>query len=262
MALNIRKLEVTNTELLGRNMKRVTLHGSDLSDFPEHQESGYVKLLFPRTVKDVDRNTNKDYDLRSYTIRAFDSKKLELVLDFLLHGDSGPASKWAASVKKGETIEIAGPGAAILASEEADWYLFAGDMTALPAIAVNLEKLHHQSKGLALIEINSLEDKQELIKPKELEVKWILNPNPLAGCNKLIEALGNVQWQGKKPYAWVAGEFDLMRFARQLIKHEKSLPKEAMYLSCYWKIGTDDLGMKRAKSALILIDSIKNLFRF
>ena len=121
MALNIRKLEVTNTELLGRNMKRVTLHGSDLSDFPEHQESGYVKLLFPRTVKDVDRNTNKDYDLRSYTIRAFDSKKLELVLDFLLHGDSGPAGKWAASVKKGETIEIAGPGAAILASEEADW---------------------------------------------------------------------------------------------------------------------------------------------
>ena len=68
MALNIRKLEVTNTELLGRNMKRVTLHGSDLSDFPEHQESGYVKLLFPRTVKDVDRNTNKDYDLRSYTL--------------------------------------------------------------------------------------------------------------------------------------------------------------------------------------------------
>ena len=262
MALNIRKLEVTNTELLGRNMKRVTLHGSDLSDFPEHQESGYVKLRFPKTVKDSDRNTNKDYDLRSYTIRAFDSKKLELVLDFLLHGDSGPASKWATSVKKGETIEIAGPGAAILASQEADWYLFAGDMTALPAIAVNLEKLDDQSKGLALIEVNSLEDKQELIKPKGMEIKWILNPNPLAGCEELIEALGNVEWQGTNPYAWIAGEFDLMRFARQLIKHEKSLPKEAMYLSCYWKIGTDDLGMKRAKSALILIDSIKNLFRF
>jgi NADPH-dependent ferric siderophore reductase len=262
MAINIRKLKVTDTKILGSNMKRITLHGDDLSDFPENQESGYVKLRFPRVSEDIGKNTKKPFDLRSYTIRSFDPERLELVLDFLLHGDSGPASKWASSVERGDSIEIAGPGPAILASPDADWYLFTGDMTALPAIAVNLEKLSPESQGLALLEINSLEDKQELIKPQGVEVKWIINPEPLNGCSDLINALSEVEWKGNNPYAWIAGEFELMRFARQLIKHEKSLPKDSMYLSCYWKIGADDPGMKRAKAALILLDSLKNIFKF
>ena len=262
MATNIRKLEVTDTKFLGANMKRITLRGDDLSDFPENQESGYVKIRFPKPLEDLNENTKKNFDLRSYTIRFFDSEKLELVLDFLLHGDSGPASKWASSAKKGEIIEIAGPGPAILASTNADWYLFAGDMTALPAIAVNLEKLSPESEGLALIEINSPEDKQELTKPQGVDVEWILNPDPLNGCHDLIAALEGVEWKGQNPYAWVAGEFELMRCARKLIKHERSFPKESMYLSCYWKIGADDPGMKKAKAALLFLDSIKNLFRF
>ncbi len=101
MAINIRKLKVTDTKILGSNMKRITLHGDDLSDFPENQESGYVKLRFPKVSEDIGKNTKKPFDLRSYTIRSFDSERLELVLDFLLHGDSGPASKWAFFRRKG-----------------------------------------------------------------------------------------------------------------------------------------------------------------
>ena len=262
MAATIRKLKVTNSQELGKSMRRITLQGDDLVDFPENQESGYVKLRFPKNLDHEPTNTKKNHDLRSYTIRAFDLEKRELVLDFLLHGDSGPASKWASSVQIGESIEIAGPGPAILASADADWYLFVGDMTALPAIAVNLEKLSSDSKGIALLEINSLEDKQDLKRPDGLEVRWIINSDPLNGCEDLIKSLGCVEIKGVKPYAWVAGEFELLRFARKLLKHDKVLPKESLYLSCYWKIGADDPEMKRAKAALILFDSIKNLFSF
>jgi NADPH-dependent ferric siderophore reductase len=178
-----------------------------------------------------------------------------------LHGDSGPASKWASSVQIGDSVEIAGPGPAILAAA-ADWYLFVGDMTALPAIAVNLEKLPSEASGIALLEINSLEDKQDLKKPEGVEVRWIINPDPLTGCEDLIDSLSYVQIKGINPYVWVAGEFELLRFARKLLKHDKALPKESLYLSCYWKIGADDPGMKKAKAALILFDSIKNLFSF
>ena len=261
MAVTIRKLNVVKASELGKSMKRITLQGDDLADFPENQESGYVKIRFPKNLDNEPTNSNKDYDLRSYTIRAFDLEKRELVLDFLLHGDSGPASKWASSVKIGDSIEIAGPGPAILAAP-ADWYLFVGDMTALPAIAVNLEKLSPESKGMALLEINSLEDKQDLRKPEGVEVRWIINTDPLTGCEDLIESLNNVEITGENPYVWVAGEFELLRFARKLLKHDKALPKESLYLSCYWKIGADDPGMKKAKAALILFDSIKNLFNF
>ena len=261
MAVTIRKLNVVKASELGKSMKRITLQGDDLADFPENQESGYVKIRFPKNLDNEPTNSNKDYDLRSYTIRAFDLEKRELVLDFLLHGDSGPASKWASSVQIGDGIEIAGPGPAILAAP-ADWYLFVGDMTALPAIAVNLEKLSPESKGMALLEINSLEDKQDLRKPEGVEVRWIINTDPLTGCEDLIESLNNVEITGENPYVWVAGEFELLRFARKILKHDKALPKESLYLSCYWKIGADDPGMKKAKAALILFDSIKNLFNF
>ena len=261
MAVTIRKLKVVNSRELGKSMRRITFHGDDLSDFPENQESGYVKMRFPKNLDHNATNTKKDYDLRSYTIRAFDLEKRELVLDFLLHGDSGPASKWASSAQIGDSIEIAGPGPAILA-EEADWYLFVGDMTALPAIAVNLEKLSADSKGIALLEINTLEDKQDLKRPVGVEVRWIINPDPLTGCEDLINSLSCIQIKGANPYVWVAGEFELLRFARKFLKHDKSLPKESLYLSCYWKIGADDPGMKKAKAALILFDSIKNLFSF
>tara|TARA_Y100000766_G_scaffold107038_1_gene91556 strand:- start:1588 stop:2376 length:789 start_codon:yes stop_codon:yes gene_type:complete len=261
MAVTIRKVKVINSMELGKSMRRITLQGDDLFDFPENQESGYVKIRFPKNSDHEPTSTKKDYDLRSYTIRAFDLKKRELVLDFLLHGDSGPASKWASSVQIGDSVEIAGPGPAILAAP-ADWYLFVGDMTALPAIAVNLEKLPPDSKGIALLEINSLEDKQELQKPEGVEIRWIINPDPLTGCEDLIDSLNCIEIKGVNPYAWVAGEFELLRCARKLLKHDKALPKESLYLSCYWKIGADDPGMKKAKAALILFDSIKNLFSF
>ena len=262
MAVLIRKLKVINSQELGKNMRRITLQGSDLADFPENQESGYVKIRFPKNSDHEPTDTKKNFDLRSYTIRAFNLEKRELVLDFLLHGDSGPASKWASSAQIGDSIEIAGPGPVILAADAADWYLFVGDMTALPAIAVNLEKLSPESKGIALLEINSSEDKQDLKKPEGVEVKWIINSDPLTGCEDLIKALSCVEIKGVNPFAWVAGEFELLRFARKLLKHDKALPKDSLYLSCYWKIGEDDPGMKKAKAALILFDSIKNLFSF
>ena len=87
---------------------------------------------------------------------------------------------------------IAGAAITILAAP-ADWYLFVGDMTALPAIAANLEKLPTESSGIALLEINSLEDKQDLRKPEGVEVRWIINPDPLTGCEDLIDSLGSVK---------------------------------------------------------------------
>ena len=40
MAVTIRKLKVKDSRELGRSMKRITLQGDDLADFPENQESG------------------------------------------------------------------------------------------------------------------------------------------------------------------------------------------------------------------------------
>lgn len=66
----VRELSVLRKFDLTPNMLRVILTGDDLKDFPEGQESGYVKLLF---VSGEDKPI-----MRTYTIRQFDAANLEL----------------------------------------------------------------------------------------------------------------------------------------------------------------------------------------
>lgn len=59
MAVLIRKLKVINSQELGKNMRRITLQGNDLADFPENQESGYVKMRFPKNSDHILTDTKK-----------------------------------------------------------------------------------------------------------------------------------------------------------------------------------------------------------
>ena len=45
----IRTLHVTRIHTLTPNMRRITVAGPQLQGFPQQQESGYVKLIFPST---------------------------------------------------------------------------------------------------------------------------------------------------------------------------------------------------------------------
>lgn len=38
-----------------------------------------------------------------------------------------------------------------------------------------------------------------------------------------------------------------MRNVRRYLRDERDIDKRAMYVSCYWKLGDTDEGMKRAK---------------
>tara|TARA_R110002073_G_scaffold141708_5_gene292910 strand:- start:574 stop:867 length:294 start_codon:yes stop_codon:yes gene_type:complete len=54
-------------------------------------------------------------------------------------------------------------------------------------------------------------------------------------------------WRNGRASVWVAGEFSASRALRQYFRHEKKIDKSLMYVSCYWKVGETDEGMKIAK---------------
>lgn len=62
--------------------------------------------------------------------------------------------------KAGDSISIFGPGPATFVNLEADWFLLAADMTALPALTTNLQRLPSDARGYVVVEILSDEDRQ------------------------------------------------------------------------------------------------------
>ena len=77
MAIRVRSLEVIKTCAVSPHLKRITLCGDDLADFPIDAESGYVKALFhPEGLPVVDADSAKGAVKRSYTVRAFRSHGL------------------------------------------------------------------------------------------------------------------------------------------------------------------------------------------
>ena len=234
------ELWVTRKDNLTPHMRRIVLQGESLNDFPADQESGYVKLMLQSA--DADKPL-----MRSYTIRAFDVERCELTLDFVDHGDTGPASTWARQVAPGEPANIRGPGEKKLADPTADWFILAGDMSALPALAVNLEQLPEDARGYAVIEILSEDDKQDIAAPSGMDVRWLINPDNETENTQLFDAVRDLDWLEGTPYPWFAGEFNTMRLIRRYFRDEKGIDKRAMYVSSYWKIGDTDEGMKLAK---------------
>lgn len=231
-----REVEVLASRFVTPNMLRLTLGGPGMEGFPEGQRGGYVKLR----LAPAEGSTKPQ--VRTYTIRA--QRAGEIDVDFALHGvgsdHAGPATRWAAEAKPGDRIEMGGPGAAKPLPPGMDHYLIFGDMTALPAISVNLEDLAPDARGKAVIEIRDEEDRQTLAHPPGVEVEWLVNPQPGHEDAPLAGAARAIPWPDGSAYAWSASEFVTMRAMRDYLRGERGLGPDRLYISSYWKNGLEE----------------------
>ena len=131
-------------------MRRVSLVGEALERFSWRPGQDLVFSL-PQSGGGVAR--------RHYTIRAFDPHELRLEVDVVLHGAS-PGARWAASAKIGDPVTAEGPRGRTVVNGRADWHLFTGDETALPAIAAMIEALPAGASAHAIIEVEAPDEEQ------------------------------------------------------------------------------------------------------
>ncbi len=223
-------------------MLRVTLGGEGMRRFPADQASAYVKLLLP--VPGRERPL-----LRTYTVRA--QREDAIDIDFALHGEGGggPASAWAVDCQPGDSIDIAGPGPKKQVDPAADWILMVGDMTALPAISVNIEQLPPGARGRAIIEVPDEADRQTLPAPDGFAIEWVVNPRP-GQATPLLDAVEALDWpDGAARSVWAACEFTSMRALRAHFRDVRGVTREQMYISSYWKQGSDETAHKVVKRA-------------
>ena len=166
-----RKLEVLRVVDLTPRMRRITLGGPELAGFISLGTDDHVKLLFPQNAEQAAAletmvlGAGKDNgplpEMRDYTPRRYDLDKLELDIDFVLHGD-GPASTWAEQAKPGQFLHIGGPRGSMIVPDIFDSYLLIGDETALPAIARRLESLAANRRALVIVEVENGKEQQVL----------------------------------------------------------------------------------------------------
>jgi NADPH-dependent ferric siderophore reductase len=254
-----RKLSVLHKEFVSTNMLRITLTGDDLSTLGQAQEGGYLKLHFVRPdclnenieAQILSEEPSLRPILRTYTIRHQRYNPNQIDIDFVVH-DTGPASSWANKCALGDCIYVAGPGKIKQLDPQANWYFLVGDMTALPAISVNIEGLPSDAKGYAVIEILHENDKQILQAPADFEVIWVqknllINEDDLEQ-NTLIKKVKQLKKLPGEPSFWLACEFNSMRNLRQYFLKDLDIDKRALYASSYWKKGVSEDEHKKIKA--------------
>lgn len=250
--------EVVRVEQLTPHLVRVVLGGEGLDRFATRgQTDHYVKLLFPapgvaypepfdlrRIREEVPREQWPS--TRTYTVRSWDEQTRELTLDFVVHGDEGIAGPWAVRARPGDVLYFSGPGGGYSPDPEAPWHLLAGDETALPAIAAALEALPPHATGEAFIEVFDAAEELEPTAPAGVRVTWLHRGDAVVG-RKLVEAVTAFEFPDGVPHVFVHGEAGFVKELRGLLRNERGLPREALSISGYWRLGHDEDGWQSSK---------------
>ena len=217
---------VRSVERLSASLVRVVLHGEDLATFGEPAAAdSYVKLVFPHP--DGERR-------RTYTVRAFDRDRRDLTLDVVVHGAEGIAGPWAEAAQPGDTVGVQGPGGGYSPDPSAPWHLLVGDESALPAIAVALERIPGDAEVAAFVEVHGPQDEIVLARP----VTW-LHRDDVAPGSLLPDAVRGWTQPDGAGQAFVHGEAGAVKEIRRHLRLDRGVPLEQLSISGYWRLGVD-----------------------
>lgn len=192
-----------------------------------------VSLSFDDHIKFLFQDPSGQEHRRDYTPRHCNPDQGEVTLEFALH-EGGLASDWARRARVGDAAVIAGPKGSMIAPDDLDWYLLAGDATALPAIARRLEEVPPGTQVLAFVQLDSGDDARALQTRADLRLHW------LASADALCEAVRAQALPPGEGFAWCAGEASLMVRLRDILQQTHGVAHDHLKVSAYWKRGAAD----------------------
>lgn len=242
-------LTVQGKEQLSPGMVRIRFSG-DLAAFADSAFTDrYVKLVFgpPGTDAVAELERGGRPTLRTYTALEPDVAAGTLAIDFVVHGDEGIAGPWAASAQPGDTIPVRGPGGAYAPDPAADWHLLAGDEAAIPAIRQSLAALPADAQGHVVLQVDGPSYQQEVATPAGVELTWLHRSDPTHPT--LADAVRALPWREGRVHAFVHGEGQaVMKEIRPHLFTERSVPREDVSISAYWRQGRTEEAFREWKA--------------
>ncbi|MEV7592529.1 siderophore-interacting protein [Streptomyces sp. NPDC089922] len=264
------ELEVLRTLRLGHSFLRVTFGGESLSGFRSGGFDQSLSLFLPPAGTEHTVLPSTDEDtwfaawrgmadeerpvMRSYTVREqrrTDAGAVEVDIDFVLHGDSSPASHWAGRAQAGRRILAIGPAVAenksvrfqAPAGTDAVWMY--ADETALPAAAGILDRLPAGTRVRAWFEVPHEDDRLALDTAADADITWIVREGGgRERAGRVLDALRSAQPQdaqtAEAPYVWLAGEAGTVRAVRRHFVQERSVDRRSVRFTGYWRLGASE----------------------
>ncbi len=213
--------------------------------------------------------------MRTYTLRALRPDAGEVDVDFVLHGPTGPASRWAIQARVGDRVGLLAPDAQAEASSEGyEWkppaqvkrVLLVADDTALPAVAGILEALAQWPQPpevQAFLEVEHEADVLPLQAPLGAQLFWLaregaahgqrlqdavrarIGPSGIGGGEQLLAEIDideDILWEQASAeqdglYAWVAGEAGAVMAIRRHLVKTCGIDRRAITFMGYWRHG-------------------------
>ncbi|MFB7950652.1 MULTISPECIES: siderophore-interacting protein [unclassified Streptomyces] len=252
-ALAVSYVRVVGVERVTPRTARVTFTGDALAGLMEDRPDQQMKLCFPREGQDVPRLPEPDADdaygmrwyeaylaipepgrplMRSFTVRGYDPGSGLMAVDFVLHGEEGPAARWGRRARPGDVLGMVGPSSAYARPlPAADWLLLAGDETALPAIGTILEALPAGMRALVRAEVADAAEELPLDSPGDVGVRWVHRDRG----GSLVDAVRATPLPAGSGAAWLAGEASTVRALRRHLVEERGMDRGAVEFSGYWR---------------------------
>ncbi|HHH9246197.1 siderophore-interacting protein [Pseudomonas aeruginosa] len=229
-AYRLFNVELKRREQLSPALTRFVFGGPEVAEMKTLAADQRIKIFFPdasgqppslpggsewyQTYRSVEPARRPP--MRTYTIRALRAEQEEVDVEFVLHGENGPASAWATHARIGDRLQLAAPNRQY--GDDPGGYewkppagvrhiLLIADETALPAVAGILEELAGEAEPPvveAFLEVPGEADILDLPAIPGARLHWL--PRHQAGIHsrngeRMIEAAR----QARLPEREVAG---------------------------------------------------------
>jgi len=281
---------VTAIQDLTPSFRRFTFGGDDLAEYGDPGFDQRVKVVFPTAHVGLDSMPRgADWytrwrelpeharaPFRTYTTRAVRNDKREVEIDMVSHDVLGPASAWIEGACVGDEVLIYAPtthatgvsmGVDFVPPRHTESFLLAGDETSAPAIAVILEQLPPDARGVVVLEVPHARDAAYLPRHDGFEyrvaartghgrhahlvaaVRQAAAELVPAGRGAEVEELDDLVWEVPRTakggaalksaplYAWLAGESAGIKTLRRELVTGHGVDRRAVAFMGYWREG-------------------------
>lgn len=239
---------VTAAAWVTPGMRRLTIAAPEFADYAPLGPDEYLGLLLPRDERtplvlppaervDAIRAAVAELpeevrpELRWYTLRGHRPAAAEIDVDFVVHGDEGPGTRFARRARPGSELGVRECTALYDPPPGVRAQVVVGDESAIPAIARILEDAPSAARTHVFIETADRRDRQEL----GAEVAWIdREGRPGLALERAVCA---AELPADIDYAWVCAEREGVQRIRRHLVDDRGVAKSRIVFSGYWRLG-------------------------